>query len=574
MFEQHSNSQPIRLHSLRIRLANPAALPELTWLGFLTGLFAGGMLIGFRELITFTSEHTLLPGDEQFMQLSPFMRFFLPVAGAVILISLTKLMPVNRRSFGITHVIDRLHFHHGLLPGLNIIGQFIGALVSLLSGFSVGREGPAVHMGAGAGSFLGQQLRLPDNSLRTLAGCGTAAAIAASFNTPMAAVIFAMEVVMREYSIDSFIPLMTASVTASLISQSVYGVDPAFIIPVMPMVAFHELSVTVVSAVIIGILAAAFIKLTTWIATKRKGMCARPLLLAGILMGTAGVVMPEVMGIGYDTITDILAGESFAIRHLVILVSLKLAITALVVGLGIPGGVIGPSLFIGAAVGTMLSLFGSHHLNMPLDHVYHALVGMVAMMAAVLQAPLAALITVLEMTHNPHIIMPAMLAIIIACLIAREVFKQNSLFIMQLKAGGQILDQHPLYDALKKTGVARLMTSSFELTSRYLNEDKVQLLSRQKPSWILFEDDNQVWVAEGKKILKINRSESDLERLDLMAIQNARPIQSVDFQATLNDALRTMNKHNLDMLYVQSVWKQKKLIVGLITRQAIEEFYS
>ncbi len=578
MLKRHSSQGFLSLHNFRIRLARPEALPELTLLGLITGILAGGLLIVFRELIVFFNHHTFLPGDEGFGSLEPFIRFLLPIVGAVVIILLIGMAPPNRRSFGITHVIDYLNCHRGRLPLVNLIVQFMGALVALLSGFSIGREGPAVHMGAGAGSILGQKLKLPDNTLRALAGCGSAAAISASFNTPMAGVIFAMEVIMREYSLGSFIPVMTASVAAALMSQMMYGPEPAFIVPAIPMVSLTELGVVVLAACFIGLLAAIFIKLNLWVSLKRQGSFVGPIMLAGLLMGISGVIVPEVMGIGYETINAILEGQVFDISFLLGLVFVKLCITAVVIGLGIPGGVIGPSLFIGAAAGAMLGIIGARYLHTPdISTVYHALIGMVAMMAAVLQAPLAALVTVLEMTKNPHIIMPAMLAIIIACLISSQVFKQHGLFVMQLKCNGQVPDKSPLEEALSKMGVAGVMNTAIQVSNCYMTKKHFQEQIVEVADWVVFDHNsegelslvNTVAINEAFSLLSNNGS-----MLDLATIPEAIRIKGISIQASLDDAIKAMDLHSVDALYIETDWKQNHMISGVVTRQDIESLYS
>ncbi len=576
MFHKHSSPGPLSLHAFRIRLARPEALPELTILGLITGVLAGGLLIGFREVITLVSDNTPLPGDEGFAGLPPLARLALPIAGALLVITLVRMIPPERRSFGITHVIQNFNFNRGRFPFSNLAIQFFSALVALVSGFSVGREGPAVHMGAGAGSIMGEKFQLPDNCLRALAGCGSAAAISASFNTPMAGVIFAMEVIMREYSLGSFIPVTAASVTAALMSQMVYGVDPAFVIPVVPMVSLDELGVTVMSACFIGGLAAAFIKLNLWVAARRQGELVKPLLVAGLLMGVIGMKVPEVMGVGYDTIGSILGGQVFTINFLLTLVLVKLCITAVVIGLGVPGGVIGPSLFIGASAGAMFTTIGAMLFDLTqANSVYHALIGMVAMMAAVLQAPLAALMTVLEMTRNPHIIMPAMLAIIIACLVASQVFRQHGLFTMQLKVKGQMLGASPLQDVLCKAGVAGLMNTNIQIFPRHLSLESLQQQLAQTSEWIVFDDG-----ASGRGVLAVSSLREATvfqamdKALDLCSVQGVKSAKSISLQASLDDALKIMNQYEVDALYIQTRWKQRLLISGVITRQDIEAFYS
>lgn len=513
------------LHQLQIKLAQTEALVPLTLLGLLTGLLAGGLLIAFRETVSLVSNSVLPVGEGRFEIMDSVNRLFLPVIGAVLLAGLFKSNPAHRRQFGIAHVIERLTFNRGRISLTSVTTQFVGALIALVSGFSVGREGPAVHMGAGAGSFLGSRLNLPDNTLNTLAGCGTAAAISASFNTPMAGVIFAMEVVMKEYALNRFIPVMAASVCAAVMSQAMYGPEPAFQIPLIPMASLTELIISATSAVLIGALAAAFIKLNLFAARQRKGHTARPLLIAGLLMGVTGFLIPEAMGMGYDSIGVILLnGGSLDMGFLIVLLACKVLMTATVTGLGVPGGIIGPSLVIGAIAGTLLGMIGDNLSGLTVTNVsFHALVGMVAMMAAVLQAPLAALVTVLEMTHNPHIIMPAMFTIIIACLTSSQLFGQRGLFDMQFKTRGKQADLPPLTQHLHQTGVACLMDT------RFMEHSSIQ------------------------------------------------SVHTISMQATLNDALQLMNKESVDVLPVLTISKNldenHKNLCGVITREAIEAFY-
>ena len=562
----------LTLHQLRIRLAHTEALLPLTLLGLITGVLAGLLLILFRESVEFASDLFMPEGEDSFEQLGSVVRLILPLAGALLLATLIKSCPSDRRQYGVAHVIERLTFNRGQLPLTSVMAQFAGALVALVSGFSVGREGPAVHMGAGAGSFLGKHLKLPDNTLNALAGCGTAAAISASFNTPMAGVIFAMEVVMKEYTLNSFIPVMAASVCAAVMSVAVYGPEPAFQIPLVPMITLPELLVSAASAVVIGSLAASFIRLNLFASRQRKGHIVIPLLVAGLLMGIAGLMVPEVMGTSYDTLSIIFNGGNPDILFLIIMLLCKLLMTALVTGLGVPGGIIGPSMVIGAFAGTLLGILGDSLSGLTVTNIaFHALVGMVAMMAAVLQAPLTALVTVLEMTHNPHIIMPAMFAIIIACLTSSQLFRQRGLFDMQFLTRGKHADISPLTRLLNQTGVASLMDTRFCRTGRYLVPDKNGL---PEMPWILVEEKRQVTHILPSSALSEEISDSQ-DPVDLIRHDASQLAHSINMQATLNDALRLMNRESVDVVSVIIADKKRnsKEFCGVITRSAIEDFY-
>ncbi|MFV2090866.1 MAG: chloride channel protein, partial [Pseudomonadales bacterium] len=182
------------------QLANVDALPQLSILAIGAGLLTGIVILVFRVAVDYILGHWLLPeGSESFEALGYARRFLLPIIGAGILaVTLSRLATADRH-VGVVHVMERLSRHQGHLPVKNALVQFFGGILALVSGQSGGREGPAIHLGAASSSLLGQAFNLPNNSVRTLVACGAAAAIAGSFNTPIAGVIFAMEVVMMEY---------------------------------------------------------------------------------------------------------------------------------------------------------------------------------------------------------------------------------------------------------------------------------------------------------------------------------------------------------------------------------------
>ncbi|WP_419833606.1 chloride channel protein [Endozoicomonas atrinae] len=540
------------IQNLRLRLAQSEALPQLTLMALITGLLAGGFLIAFEELLFFfgvVSQRALIPDhvfstlasvESGYEALPPLVRFISPIGGALALILLIKSCPPKRRSFGIAHVIERLTLNRGWLPITSTITQFFGVLIALVSGFSVGREGPAVHMGAGAGSFLGQILKLPTNTLGVLAGCGTAAAIAALFNTPMAGVIFAMEVVMKEYSLESFIPVMASAVVASVLTQTVYGPNPAFQIPIIPSATPEELAVTAITAVIIGLLAAAFIQINIFAIQKRRHKVVFPLLIAGLLMGIVAVLVPATMGIGYDTIEALLIGDDLNLPFLFILLATKLVITALVIGLGVPGGMIGPSLMMGATAGACSVLLAEQFIGISATNItFHVMTGMIAMMAAIFQAPLTALITVLELTHSSQIILPAMLAIVIACLISSQICRQQSIFAMQFMARGQSIQLSPMTQLLNRTGVASLMDSRFIRLSPDLTVDNAKAEISKNIQWLAIKKDEQLYILRANALFD---SEAVSAVRKIGSLKGLKKAQMISSQASADEALSIMKK--------------------------------
>ena len=220
------------LENLRLRTSRPDALIQLAILGTLAGMLTGAVIISFRLLIE-AAQTSFLPygNPENYEGLPLHLRVLLPVAGALLIAILYKLLAKKDHSVGVSHVMERLSYHQGYLGIRNLVLQYLGGALAIISGQSLGREGPAIHLGAATSSLVGQQLGLPNNTIRTLVACGTAAAIGASFNTPLAGVIFALEVVMMEYSLASFLPVILSAVSATAVTRAVFGTEIVFSVP-------------------------------------------------------------------------------------------------------------------------------------------------------------------------------------------------------------------------------------------------------------------------------------------------------------------------------------------------------
>ncbi|HIQ15676.1 MAG TPA: chloride channel protein, partial [Leucothrix sp.] len=286
------------LEALRFRLARPDALLHLAFFGLITGLLSGGVIVLFRLLVEHTQDY-LLPGEgaENYEMLPPILYFLFPVISSIILALLFYKYSKGIRVLGVARVIERVAYHQGYLTPRGFILQLVGAAVAIIGGHSVGREGPHAYLGASASSLFGQFFKLPNNSIRTLVACGAAAGIAASFNTPLAGVIFSLEIIMMEYALHSFVPVMLAAVSATALSNAILGNAPAFIIPTFQATSLYELPIVLVLGVIVGAFAALFNHVLTLIATHTKKIeIWWKLLMAGVLVGLLGLIQPEILG--------------------------------------------------------------------------------------------------------------------------------------------------------------------------------------------------------------------------------------------------------------------------------------
>jgi len=569
-----------------LRFSGADSLPQLAVLGLLSGLVTGAVILIFRLAIEWPLEH-FLPGEgsEAFESLDILTRGLLPLAGALGLGLLLHRLATQDRKVGVAHVMERLNYHQGYITMKSAVIQFILGVTTVVTGQSAGREGPAVHLGAAFSSLMGQWMRLPNNSIRTLVACGCAAAISASFNTPISGVIFAMEVVMMEYTIAGFTPIILAAVSAAIVTQVVYGTEPAFSVPALTMNSLLEIPWILVIAIVIGIAAALFIRLVDSMGRFNDRPIFLRVIIAGALMVPAAILVPQTMGIGYDTVNETINGE-LGFWLLLSAGAAKLVITALTVGLGMPSSIIGPTLFMGATLGGAMGLIGAEIIPVHASSVgFYAMLGMGAMMGAVLQAPLAALMALMELTRNPHIILPGMLIITTSTLITSEAFGQKSLFLTVLKSQGLSYQSSPVIQALRRVSVAAIMDKSILRIERHLTTEEARKALKAEPKWLVVEGSNgptsllpAVDLArylEDHDEVTADKDAEQPKSIDLMDIPaNRRDIAPVQYQATLEEALQEFETTSAEALYVQRhVAPMIQRIYGVVLKSDIESYY-
>jgi chloride channel protein, CIC family len=507
------------LEAKQLLLAGTRGVWLLALLGLLSGVIVGMIVILFRLLIETTQSSFLPDGDPEHYELLQWTeRLLLPMTGGVILGLLFLIVSRTPVRLGVIHVMERLAYHEGHLSARTALMQFFGGAIAIISGHSVGREGPSIHLGAATASLMGQWLHLPNNSIRTLVACGASAAIAASFNTPLAGVIFAMEVIMMEYTISGFTPVILAAVSATTLNRLAFDSLPTFIVPELALHSFWELLAIVAMGIGIGALAAVFIVLLNWITKKTRSV---PIMLrmslGGIAVGICAIATPQVMGIGYDTVNAALFGDMLVVTLILVLLA-KVVATAISVGMGIPAGLIGPTLFMGAMFGSAVGQF----LLMFFPDVSHpglyTMLGMGAMMGATLQAPLAALLALLELTGNVDIIFPGMLAIVSANLAAKELFRQDSVYLVQMQSIGLDYHHDPLSQSLRRRAVGSVMNTSFSLMQTSISRLQAEkILLEDKPDWLIINRDEGKLLMPAADLARfIEDSESELAKDELI----------------------------------------------------------
>jgi CIC family chloride channel protein len=572
---------------IRVQLAQNDALPLLALLGALAGALTSSIILLFRFAIEAPLQAYLPDGNsENFEALSAWLRFSLPLSGAIFIAMILHKLSVQSRSVGISHVLERLKNHQGHMPLSNFFVQFFGGIIAALSGQSTGREGPAVHLGAAAGSIMGRKLRLSTNHTQLLLASGAAAAISASFNTPIAAVVFAMEVIIVGYSLQSLIPVILASVVGTVVTRSVYGDEPAFTVPALEMNSFLEFPFLIVEALFMGALAALFIWVCVNTAQKAPKSLWVRFLIIGLINGLIALMIPQMMGIGYDTVNLALLG-SLPWIGLFTFAIVKLLLTSLNLGLGQPGGAIGPMLFIGACAGGVIGEIGNYLAPDDASATgYYAMLGMAAMMSACLQAPLTGLMTLFELTNNPNIILPGMLVVVIANLTTTEVFKQKALFPRLLQLRGLTLDTSPVEHMLRENSVLSVANKEVKVLNKFTTIEAIKLALIGSPNYLIIVDSNRalscISAADVATLLMDERQVKQWTEevneecvINLMAIPGfRRSCGEIGIQANLQEALDLMEEQQIECLTVHFGHDfSPSSVVGIVEHDKIHSFY-
>ncbi|MDN4501773.1 chloride channel protein [Alteromonadaceae bacterium BrNp21-10] len=549
------------IKSLRHELAHPRTSVQRCLLGIVGGCSAALLIIIFRLTLEGIQSFYLTHSDN-FTTLAPELRFILPIVGALVILFFAYLTRFHHYRMGIPFVIHRVKQHYGHIPWRSSLNQFIGGIVALASGFSVGREGPSVHLGAAGSSFLGQWLKLPYNSIRILAGCGIAAGISASFNTPFAAVIFVMEVVLREYKIHLFIPVMLAAACGSMLTRLVFG-------------EFHEMDFLrfttlnhwiylylVLFGIALGGIASLFNSqlMRIILLFRPLGMASR-LLIAGVVTGAIGYLLPEAMGSGISAINVVMSSPENLSLLLAILLG-KFALTIIAIGLGVPGGIIGPIFGLGVLVGAILVM----PLGVFIDNIHDytssfALLGMAGLMAAILSAPLAALSAVMELSFNPQVILPAILVIVPAYVTSTQFLGNSSIFIRQMQYQKLAYKVSSVTEDLQKTGVLAVMNADLKIFhdvpdtfyTQYINQSSNQLVVQAQD----FEIGQQYALVEPN--LAIAPHQGHAVKFTSM--------QGVPHQATLAEVYQILQGNRSGAVYVYEHTPDD--IVGIVTWEVL-----
>ena len=464
----------------------------LSLLALLVGAAGGGAVIVLREGIDLTQ---LLFYDSATKNLYahaqdlPWWRLLLaPTAGGLMVGVFVYYFMPGRRPQGVADVIEASALRGGVMSAATGVRAAVASALSIGAGASVGREGPAVHLGASLAGWLATRLHLSRSMSRTLLGCGVATAVAASFNAPIAGALFASEVVIGNYALKAFAPVVIASVTGTAISRAYFGDFPAFVLQEHPIASLWEVPAFAGLGILAGIGAAILIY---GIAVAEKAATLMPVkpwfrpAVGGLLVGTMALALPHVLGVGYGT-TEAALLTTLPLWLLVAVGATKILATSVNIGFGFGGGVFSPSLVIGAMLGGAFGIIATDVFPyMSSGPSAYTIIGMGAMTAAVLGAPISTTLIIFELTGDYALTMAVMVAVSVSSVIAQQ-FGNRSFFTWQLQRRGLNLSEGFEAALLKAVKVRRVMSTYRERVSPDMKLEDLRTLLPNSAAGQLF----------------------------------------------------------------------------------------
>jgi chloride channel protein, CIC family len=505
---------------------------------------------------------------------APWRRLFLPVAGSLGIGYLLYRYFPNARGSGVPQTKAALFAREGRITLRTILGKFFCTSATLACGIPLGREGPSVQVGAGIGSVLGRLLGLSNEQIKKLIPVGAAAAIAAAFNTPLSAVLFALEEIVGDLHAPVIGAVVLASATSWVVLRMLLGNNPLFKVPVYQLVHPVEFAVYAALGVAGGLVSVAFTKLLL-------GMRARFLrfppktawfhpLAGGLLVGLMGWFVPQALGVGYGYVGDALNGR-MAFQLMLLLVVLKLFAVTTSYASGNAGGIFGPSLFIGAMLGGAVGTV-AHHL-MPAQTSMsgaYALVGMGAVFAGVVRAPMTSVLMIFEMTQDYAVIVPLMIANLVSLFIASRLQHEPIYEALAVQDGIHL----PRAAGRKRLGqrqVRRVMqTASQLLSSEVTVRDALERVrSSEFRTWLVMDQRGVVGVID---LSRLEREISEGAEKKISELVDTLVFPHVHADQGLDLALERMGTNQIETLPVVNRADVHKL-EGIVTLRNVLDAY-
>jgi CIC family chloride channel protein len=497
---------------------------------------------------------------------APWRRLLFPVVGSLGIGYLLYRYFPNARGSGVPQTKAALYARGGYIKLSTVLGKFFCTSATLASGIPLGREGPSVQVGAGMASVLGRLLRLSPEKVKALLPVGAAAAIAAAFNTPLAAVVFALEEIVGDLNAPVLGSVVLASATSWGMLRLLLGNNPLFKVPQYQLVHPVEFAFYAVLGIAGGLVSVAFAKLLLGLRERflrfpQKSAWVHP-LAGGLLVGAIGWFVPQVMGVGYQYVGDALNGH-MALKLMLVLVFLKLLTVPVSYASGNAGGIFGPALFIGAMLG---GAFGTvaHHYFPAYTAVpgAYALVGMGTAFAGIVRAPMTSVLMIFEMTQDYAVIVPLMISNLVSLFIASRLQPEPIYDALAIQDGIHL----PGAEARQRYAQRQVLLAMHAPTEVLSGETTVrdaldQIRTSRIHSWLVVDERGVIGVINLSTLEQEKNEGADKKLRELVGVLH---FPHVHTDQGLDLALERMGTNHLDLLPVVNRASVHKL-EGVVT---------
>ncbi len=504
----------------------------------------------------------------------PALKICIPAAGGLVVGLLIYWGAREAKGHGVPEVMEAVALRGGLIRKRVALVKILASAISIGSGGSVGREGPIVQIGSSIGSSVAQFFKIPRIHMKTMVGCGAAAGIAATFNAPIAGVLFSLEIILGDFGLMSFSPVVLASVTATTISRHYFGDLPAFIIPEYSVVSLWEFLLYPLLGIVSGLVGLLF---TKFLYASEDLIDAVPIYewlkpaIGGALLGLIFLKFPHVFGVGYGSINLSLVNE-MGLTLLFTLIGVKILATSLTISSGGSGGIFAPSLFIGAMTGgtfgTLVNLFMP---QLTASSGAYALVAMGGVVAGTTHAPITAILILFELTSQYSIILPLMITCILATITASTLSK-GSIYTIKLLRRGVHIETGREVSALQRLRVKDSMRCELHTIPEGLPlKDIIETFKNKNASYLHVVNKNQKLTG----IISFRDIRSVLNEDGLMLLVIAKDMATknpitVTPEDSLQTALEKMTSKGINQLPVVADGK----LIGTLPENEITSAYT
>lgn len=579
--DQGNEAIPGRYTLSRERIFHYTGGLMMPGLGMLVGLLGGLGAVAFRYLIGLFQ--TLVYGSgadlATVVNSLPWWRVVLgPAIGGAFVGPLVYFLAREAKGHGVPEVMNAVARQGGVIRKRVVVVKTLASAMCIGSGGSVGREGPIVQIGSALGSSLGQILRLSQNEMKVLVACGAAAGIAATFNAPMAGAIFALEIILADFALPTFTPIILSSVIATVVSRAFLGNYPAFQVPPYDLESPWEIGFYCILGLFAGLVAVSFIVTLyksedLWDDWKIPDYMKAS--LGGIVIGFMALRFPQIMAVGYDSIGKALLNQEVWIV-LVILVPLKILATSITIGSGGSGGIFAPSLFMGAMLGGAFG-YAVHGLfpSITANPGAYAIVGMGAVVAGTTHAPIQAFLIIFELTQDYRIIPPLMICCVIATFVSRGI-KRESIYTLKLLRRGIDIEAGRDVNLLKSMLVTDFMTWHPETVRESTSlRDLIQILpfSQHTSFPVVDSDGSLVGMLSLRDFREAIFEESLLDVVIARDIATI-PAIAVTTEDNLAKALTLIDENAIERLPVVRDGDNPKKVVGILSQRDVMSAYN